>query len=79
MDENDNFIQVRCKICRSILFEADPQARGRVRKKCQKCKQFRTVILPLTGAPEVCSILPNAGPDGSGGKRPGSGPPNLKK
>jgi phage FluMu protein Com len=43
----EDFIEVRCIACHKILFEAAAETSGVVRKKCDRCKTFRTVRLPL--------------------------------
>lgn len=45
----ENFVTIRCFGCHKILFEADEKTVGKIRKKCDKCKELKTISLPLIG------------------------------
>lgn len=56
----ENFVEFRCAVCRKILFEADAESTGVIRKKCERCKQMRTIR--LHAAHKSYSILDEAAP-----------------
>lgn len=41
----DNFLEVRCKICNAFLFEAEEKSVGEIRVKCKKCNRRAKIRL----------------------------------
>lgn len=45
---NDNdYVEVRCKVCNKFICEITAQSTGTIRKKCERCKRQAKISLPL--------------------------------
>ena len=40
-------IDLRCRVCGSLVLQVDVGSRGRFHGKCRRCNQIRTFIYPI--------------------------------
>jgi len=46
-EREENFVEVRCKICHKFICEVSVETTGAIRRKCEKCKRQIKISLPF--------------------------------
>lgn len=54
---DSEFETYRCNVCRAVLFEADKNTVGTIKKHCKRCGRMRTLKLPLQTASKKTNIF----------------------
>jgi phage FluMu protein Com len=45
--QTDDFIEIRCKVCNTMLLRVSPVTTGPIEPFCRQCKKTRLINLPI--------------------------------
>jgi phage FluMu protein Com len=47
MQDTEQYVEVRCKICNVFICEVTVESTGQIKRKCARCKHDVKISLPL--------------------------------